>query len=147
MLVSTSLLLGALPFTLAVAQYGSPKDAPSSSATPTATALASSSTHTIEVGKSGLSFEPNTTTAAVGDTIVFDFYPQNHSVTQSSFEKPCEPLSSTSFFSGFMATSSKPDTKTFTIAIENTDPIWFYCSQNSPVDHCKAGMVGVINPP
>lgn len=111
MLVSAPFLLGTLPFALAVAQYGSPNDAVSSSVAPTATATASasSSTHTVEVGEDGLSFVPNTTTAAVGDTIVFKFYPQNHTVTQSSFEKPCEPLSSTSFFSGFFATSSKPD--------------------------------------
>lgn len=32
----------------------------------------------------------------------------------------------------------------FTIAINDTKPIWFYCSQ---AKHCQSGMVGVINAP
>lgn len=33
---------------------------------------------------------------------------------------------------------------TFTIAVEDAKPIWFYCSQGR---HCQSGMVGVVNPP
>ena len=32
----------------------------------------------------------------------------------------------------------------FTIAVNDTKPIWFYCSQ---AKHCQGGMVGVINAP
>jgi hypothetical protein len=32
----------------------------------------------------------------------------------------------------------------FTVMVNSTDPIWFYCGQ---VGHCQGGMVGVINPP
>lgn len=32
----------------------------------------------------------------------------------------------------------------FTITINDTTPIWYYCDH---IGHCQAGMVGVINPP
>jgi len=147
MLVSTALLaLGALPYAYANAQYGSPNDA-SSSAAPSATVAASPSIHTVAVGQNGLTFTPNVTKAAVGELVEFQFYPPNHTVTQSSFESPCEPLSASSFFSGFMVTSSTPDKQTFTINVTSTDPIWFYCAQTLPGPHCALGMVGAINPP
>ncbi|OCK81858.1 Cupredoxin, partial [Lepidopterella palustris CBS 459.81] len=112
-----------------------------------ATSSAASSIHTVTVGKSGFVFSPDTITASVGEQVQFQFFPPNHTVTQSSFETPCQPLNSTSFFSGFMATSSSPGPQTFTITITDTNPIWFYCSQTVPADHCAIGMVGVINPP
>jgi len=45
-------------------------------------------------------------------------------------------------FSGFMPTNGVI-TPIFTILINDTQPIWYYCSQAM---HCQAGMVGVINP-
>ena len=48
------------------------------------------------------------------------------------------------FFSGFMPV--KPDAAmmpSYTIMVNDTKPIWYYCSQG---DHCQDGMVGVINP-
>jgi len=45
------------------------------------------------------------------------------------------------FFSGFMPV--KDQMGVFTIWVNDTNPIWFYCSQ---AKHCQAGMVGVINP-
>jgi hypothetical protein len=33
---------------------------------------------------------------------------------------------------------------TFTIPVNTTDPIWYYCSAEN---HCQKGMVGVVNPP
>ena len=57
-----------------------------------------------------LVFEPDTVIASVGDIINFHFYPINHSVAQSSFEKPCEPLSGgvgqLPIFSGFIPVKS-----------------------------------------
>ncbi|KAL8744069.1 MAG: hypothetical protein Q9190_003652 [Brigantiaea leucoxantha] len=49
------------------------------------------------------------------------------------------------FFSGFMPV--KPTDAmmpSYTLVINDTKPIWYYCSQG---DHCQDGMVGVINPP
>lgn len=49
--------------------------------------------HTIKVGgPNGLVFQPAVNQFAVGSTIVWEFYSKNHSVVQSSFAKPCEPL-------------------------------------------------------
>lgn len=67
---------------------------------------AAAAKHRIDVGKGGLVFSPNTTTAAVGDTLEFHFYPMKHSVAQSSFDKPCQSTASGGFFSGYFNVSS-----------------------------------------
>ncbi len=54
----------------------------------------------IAVGKSRLSFLPDTVTAQVGDVLEFLFYPTNHSVAQGSWDKGCAP-DEDGFFSGF----------------------------------------------
>jgi plastocyanin len=95
-------------------------------------------------------FEPAEVKAAVGDLIQFQFYPMNHSVVRASFDNPCVPIEDnansnvTGFYSGFMPISADTEMMpTFTIAVEDTKPIWFYCSQGR---HCQSGMVGVVNP-
>lgn len=37
--------------------------------------------------------------------------------------------------------------RTFHVKINDTKPIWYFCSQEALGGHCTAGMVGVINPP
>jgi len=93
----------------------------------------------------GLHFEPENVVAEIGDVIEFHFLAKNHTVTQSSFDKPCEPQSH-GFFSGFnFATPPGEEAKNvFTFMIENKEPIWYYCSQTNG-DHCQSGMSGVIN--
>ncbi|CAD0014727.1 unnamed protein product, partial [Aureobasidium pullulans] len=86
---------------------------------------------------------PNSTTAAVGDTVTFHFYPRAHGVARSSYSSPCAAMDN-GFNSGFVKVASGESNTTFTITVNNTDPIWYYCPQG---DHCQAGMVGVINPP
>jgi hypothetical protein len=75
---------------------------------------------------------------------------QNHTVTQSSFADPCHPLNTNGvfngFFSGFVPTASSPSGSTFTIIVNDTNPIWFYCAQTTG-NHCQSGMVGSINAP
>ncbi|OCL11319.1 Cupredoxin [Glonium stellatum] len=94
-------------------------------------------------GNNGLSFSPNSTTAAKGDTVVFHFFPGKHSVAQGAFDSPCAPLSN-GFYSGYLDSSSGESETTFVVTVNDTNPIWYYCSQ---VSHCQNGMVGVINPP
>ncbi|KAF4624260.1 hypothetical protein G7Y89_g13916 [Cudoniella acicularis] len=97
----------------------------------------------ITVGKDGdLAFSPNSSTAAMGDTLEFHFFAGGHSVVSSTFNSPCIP-SSNAFYSGYIPGGSAGN-DTFIVNVNSTDPIWFYCSLN---DHCKAGMVGVVNPP
>ncbi|RMZ67909.1 extracellular serine-rich [Pyrenophora seminiperda CCB06] len=104
--------------------------------------------HTVSVSdKSGaLIFKPDTVQAAQGDTVVFHFWPKNHSIAQSTFAKPCEPMAD-GMWSGFVPTTdmAKAASTSFTYEVKNASaPIWFYCSQGM---HCQGGMVGVINPP
>ncbi|KAJ7339913.1 hypothetical protein DFH08DRAFT_875747 [Mycena albidolilacea] len=98
-------------------------------------------------------FSPSQISANNNDIISFQFsgVPGNHSVTQSSFLNPCEPLDK-GFDSGWVSVpqnlSSVPE---WNVTITNdTAPIWFYCKQllskTDPVKpHCNLGMVGVIN--
>ncbi|KAF5342689.1 hypothetical protein D9611_001472 [Ephemerocybe angulata] len=101
--------------------------------------------HWILVGPDGkLEFVPPYIHIPVGDTVVFQFRPKNHTVTQSSFDNPC--MSNGGFKSGFMPVDpsvQEGDLPTFKIKVENTDPIWGYCGQ---VNHCQSGMVFAINP-
>jgi plastocyanin len=110
-------------------------------------------THVVRVGSTNpeqaLTYMPSELTAEVGDMVQFQFAPKNHTVTQSTFDKPCEPalLNSniTGIYSGFMPVAADSEmTATYTIRINNTAPLWLYCSQGR---HCQSGMVMVINAP
>ncbi|EPE29278.1 Cupredoxin [Glarea lozoyensis ATCC 20868] len=103
----------------------------------------------VAVGANGHVFTPEVITAAVGDIIEFQFYPLNHSVARSDFKQPCIPYefsgpSRSGFWSKFfplnVIATSPP---TFQVRVNDTEPIFFYCS--AP-DACRDGMVGVINP-
>lgn len=99
-------------------------------------------THTVLVGDNlNRKFHPNELSAAVGDVVRFDFFANNHSVTQGSFDDPCQPLAG-GFFSGFKVTETAldPGPTRFEITINNTDPIYVYCGV-----HCPVGMVLGIN--
>jgi plastocyanin len=106
--------------------------------------------HVVKVGNANgtLAYSPNNVKANVGDMVQFQFAPNNHTVTQSTFAQPCQPIALnmagvTGFYSGFMPVSaSSTTTPTYSIMINNTTPIWLYCSQGK---HCQAGMVMVIN--
>jgi plastocyanin len=98
----------------------------------------------IDVGLDGkLAFSPQNSTEPPGTVVEFSFNPKNHSVVQSSFDKPCVPLEG-SFSSGFIPTTVSPSGVLFDIVVTNTTPIWFYCAQTTG-NHCQAGMVGSIN--
>ncbi|RFU31319.1 hypothetical protein B7463_g5005, partial [Scytalidium lignicola] len=104
---------------------------------------------TIDVGPNGtLTFFPPNITELVGTQVQWNFNPKNHSVVQSSFQDPCNPLASASnpFSSGFVETSHENSGITFTVTIEDDKPIWFYCAQTTK-SHCQSGMVGSINAP
>ncbi|KAK6353160.1 hypothetical protein TWF696_005148 [Orbilia brochopaga] len=96
-------------------------------------------------------FMPAEVQANVGDLIQFQFHPMNHSVVQAAFADPCIPIQQSAagngvvgFYSGFMPVAMDSNTMpTFTFQVNNTNPIWFYCSQGK---HCQNGMVGAINP-
>ncbi|KAK6343656.1 hypothetical protein TWF730_011247 [Orbilia blumenaviensis] len=101
-------------------------------------------THSVVVGRGGLRFDPENIVAEPGDIVEFHFLPRNHSVAQSNFANPCQPIDSNAFFSGFVPTNYGQNENVFQITIENRNPIWFYCSQTTG-NHCQSGMSGVIN--
>ncbi|TVY26954.1 Extracellular serine-rich protein [Lachnellula hyalina] len=109
------------------------------------TAAASAATIKVAVGQNGLTYTPNDITANAGDSVEFDFFPKNHTVSQSSFADPCHPLAG-GFFSGFVPTNASTLGSTFTIVVKDTKPVWIYCSQTVG-NHCQAGMVAAINAP
>ncbi|KAM7197252.1 hypothetical protein V8F33_005680 [Rhypophila sp. PSN 637] len=105
--------------------------------------------HVIVVGKDGLTFNPPDLKANLGDTLEFRFWAKNHSVVQGNWQEACQP-NQNGFFSGFVpqADTTKPNDQVFKVTLEDTDPKVYYCSQfnaANSVNHCKAGMVGVIN--
>lgn len=102
------------------------------------------------VGQGGNVFSPNKVTANVGDTIQFQFMGGNHTVTQSTFDNPCVPISMSDpsvvgFHSGFFPAaqvSSQGMVLAWNLQINDTRPIWLYCAQGR---HCQSGMGLVIN--
>ncbi|OJD12870.1 hypothetical protein AJ78_06606, partial [Emergomyces pasteurianus Ep9510] len=83
---------------------------------PRTTATSSSSTsnrtgratHTISVApkQSPHAYEPRSVEAEIGDEILFEFYPSNHSVVRADFDAPCVPATHDVFFSGHFELSS-----------------------------------------
>ena len=104
--------------------------------------------HQITVGAAGaLRFNPETVTAAIGDTLSFTYFPRNHSVVESNFADPCKPLAG-GFNSGFVPVAPGAGTgtgaKKFVVTVKNNKPIWVYCAQTTG-RHCQSGMSMVVN--
>ena len=108
--------------------------------------------HVVNVGSrnNSLVYSPDKLTAPVGDMIQFQFVSGNHTVTQSTFDAPCQPVAMnsanvTGVYSGFQPVSASAAmgmVPTYTVMVRNTNPMWFYCSQGK---HCQSGMVMVVN--
>jgi plastocyanin len=105
----------------------------------------------IQVGGAGgvLTFSPEAVAADPGDQVVYHFNPKNHTVTQSSFAGPCTHKDG-GFDSGFRpvgADVAVADRPTYTVTVNDTQPIWVFCNQarDTPNSHCGAGMVHAIN--
>ncbi|KAI0970273.1 hypothetical protein F4678DRAFT_135043 [Xylaria arbuscula] len=101
----------------------------------------------IDVGFNGtLMFNPNNVTELVGTVVEFSYNPANHSIVQSSFDKPCQPIDQDGggFVAPFVPTKQTPSGVTFEVTLTNPNPVWFYCAQTTK-SHCQSGMVGSIN--
>ncbi|KAK3186434.1 hypothetical protein K4F52_004735 [Lecanicillium sp. MT-2017a] len=111
----------------------------------TATVPATGASHTVKVGgPGGLVFQPDQMSIPAGDTVVFEFLAQNHTVTQSPFDTPCKALDG-GMDSGFLANPNNTVSPAPQVAMQvmATTPLWFYCRQKG---HCGKGMVFSINP-
>ncbi|POR35616.1 Uncharacterized protein TPAR_04186 [Tolypocladium paradoxum] len=103
-------------------------------------------THSVVAGLGGLRFDPDNVVADIGDIVEWHFLPKNHSVAQSNFANPCNPLADgTSFFAGFnFVTQQNQAPDVFQLIVKDKKPTWYYCPQQTG-SHCQKGMVGVIN--
>ncbi|KAL8930220.1 MAG: hypothetical protein Q9208_000837 [Pyrenodesmia sp. 3 TL-2023] len=111
-------------------------------------AMAKGMTHKVMVGgDAGLVFSPSSVMAAAGDMVEFTFMSMNHTLTQSTFPKPCVKMQG-GVDSGFLPnpnnTISPPPTYMF--QVQDTKPTWWYCKQKKPTSHCGKGMTFSINP-
>ncbi|KAG7450379.1 uncharacterized protein BT62DRAFT_978558 [Guyanagaster necrorhizus] len=110
----------------------------------------SATVYDVQVGGANgtLAYSPEAIFAQPGDQVVFHFNPKNHTVTQSSFADPCGPKEG-GLDSGFVpvATNTTDSLPTWTITVNDTQPIWVYCKQaaNTPASHCGLGMVFAVN--
>ncbi|KAG6817806.1 hypothetical protein H0H87_003214 [Tephrocybe sp. NHM501043] len=115
-----------------------------------AAAVAFAADITVLVGDTGLEYNPPSVTAQNGDTIIFEFRSKNHTVTQSTFTNPCTPVTTPSagVNSGFQfVNSTTAPFPTWSITIDDASaPLWFFCAQTVPANHCQSGMVFAINP-
>jgi len=115
-------------------------------------ASAQQKVHVVAVAQnSTLTFSPSRLTVAPGEFVQFQFHAGNHTVTQSTFDQPCQPIAMhsnvTGFHSGFLPVSASLEAgmiPTYTIQVNDTKPLWLYCAQGR---HCQNGMVMVINEP
>ncbi|KAI0773611.1 hypothetical protein C8Q74DRAFT_1368183 [Fomes fomentarius] len=106
----------------------------------------------ITVGLGGNEFRPPFVDVSANTILMFHFTggPGNHSISQSSFETPCEPLEG-GFSSGFVPVPPGATEVQWNLTVtDDTEAIWFYCAQGAhpPVSdkpHCEVGMVGGIN--
>jgi len=105
--------------------------------------FASAATFIISVGENnGLTFDPSSITADVGDTVAFQFKAKNHSVTQSTFAAPCVKSGVDSGF--FPVAANATVIPQWSLTLNNVSaPLWFMCAQTG---HCEQGMVFAINP-
>ncbi|KAI0702496.1 hypothetical protein BC835DRAFT_1411047 [Cytidiella melzeri] len=105
---------------------------------------------TVGSASGALTFTPEAISAAVGDQVVFHFQQKNHTATQSSFANPCG-LKEGGFDSGFnpVPANQTDNFPTFTIPVNDLNPIWVFCDQaaGTPNSHCGQGMVFAVNCP
>lgn len=85
----------------------------------------------------------------MGDIVTFEFYPPDHSVARAEFGSACVPYEYTGknkqgFWSNTQNVTDFDHLKYFSITVNSTEPIFYYCA--AP-DACTGHqMVGVINP-
>ncbi|KAL9107764.1 MAG: hypothetical protein Q9227_007386 [Pyrenula ochraceoflavens] len=130
-----------------------PSGSGSGSAQPTTTSTGSNAIQTVHVGLDNgatLRFDPPFLTGIKQGSIVhFDFNAKNHTLTESTFEKPCTKLvkDGTIDTNFDHAVANDNIDKPFDFTFPNDSPRYFYCKQanGTPNGHCGKGMVFAIN--
>ncbi|KAH8881463.1 Cupredoxin [Thozetella sp. PMI_491] len=104
-------------------------------------AAANAANFDVQVGKGGLTFTPDSVTAAKGDTVTFHFVGGFHDAVVGDFDKPCTPNGNGFASKRYQGTDA--GTQKFTVTLNSTDPLYYFCSVGQ---HCANGMVAAINP-
>lgn len=106
----------------------------------------------VSVGAGGLKFDPERVTAQPGDIVQFNFVAGNHTVTQSSFNTPCNKAINNQtnlaqWDSGFQFVGNSTSPLVVNMTVNSTGPTWFYCRQAAQTAnaHCGKGMVFAVN--
>lgn len=96
------LLLASVLVTVATAADSASLAATQTSNEASTTSATGIATHTFQVGPKSdpHQYVPTNITANVGDIVVFEFYPTNHSVVKADYLAPCVPASGNIFYSG-----------------------------------------------
>lgn len=69
-----------------------------------------------------LGYSPEAITANVGDTVLFEFFQKNHTVTQSTFAEPCKKMEG-GMDSGFMPNAEGKPGVTWNMTVSTTDAL------------------------
>jgi len=126
-------------------QYGSPATMnmpPASTSTGSYNSgSGNGATHTVIVAPTQgvLRYVPFALNASVGDTVMFMWGANNHTVTKSSELEVCNKTSDSPFASG-----EQNQGFMFSQVVNDTNPTFYYCGTPT---HCEKGMFGIINPP
>ncbi|KAJ7806038.1 hypothetical protein B0H14DRAFT_3153069 [Mycena olivaceomarginata] len=117
------------------------------SATPSAAAKSSGSEIVVQVGANNSDvFSPSNISANIGDIVTFQFVSKNHSVTQTTFAKPCSALLAGGVNSGFQPVPVNAAAfPTFSFAVNNASTPLFFTSTQAALVECNKGMVFSIN--
>jgi plastocyanin len=83
----------------------------------------------VQVGASGLTYTPSSVNATTGDTVTFVFSPKNHTVTQSTFAAPCQPMSGGTDSNYQPVAANATNVPSYSITVNSTQPAWFFCKQ------------------
>ncbi|KAI6026442.1 hypothetical protein BKA83DRAFT_4243494 [Pisolithus microcarpus] len=115
--------------------------ATTATATSTAGTASGGTSYTVIVAPTQgvLRYVPFVVNASVGDTIVFLWNANNHTVTKSSQLAICNKTMDAPFASGEQNKSF-----VFQQTVNSTNSTYFYCGTPG---HCQKGMFGIINPP
>lgn len=105
---------------------------------------------TVSDAAGALKFFPENIKADVGSVVQFQFYPKNHTITESSFDAPCVPIAANLTTaerpgqrSGFVPVSAGTEFRPiYNMIVNDTKPMWIFCGQKP---HCAKGMSMVIN--
>jgi len=111
------------------------------SATASSGSSGSGATHTVIVAPTQgvLRYVPFAVNASVGDTVMFMWGANNHTVTKSSELELCNKTAEAPF-----ASDEQNKSFMFSQVVNDTNATFFYCGTPG---HCEKGMFGIINPP